>query len=127
LNPHAPDAQNGIIAGHRLALPLVQGVSNPPEAPFCAPGVRGILAVEGVQGQVPDHADQPGGVWIWFGTTCGNPTHRLPVKVFRPTGDAITHCPAGHEYTPENNLKAATGGKKCRKCHNLRRRVTRAA
>lgn len=29
---------------------------------------------------------------------------------------AITHCPRGHEYTPENTLIQRTGWRKCRAC-----------
>jgi hypothetical protein len=36
-----------------------------------------------------------------------------------------THCPAGHEYTPENTSRqsdAAGGGRGCRECHRIRNR-----
>lgn len=55
---------------------------------------------------------------------CVNPAH---MELVTP-GENIrrarqqTHCPQGHEYTPENNIRAATCGHKCRECHNAFRR-----
>jgi hypothetical protein len=31
-------------------------------------------------------------------------------------GSAITHCPDGHEYTPENTYVSPDGGRSCRAC-----------
>lgn len=28
-----------------------------------------------------------------------------------------THCPQGHEYTPENTYRKPSGGRRCRTCH----------
>lgn len=33
---------------------------------------------------------------------------------------AKTHCPSGHEYTPENTLIHVSGGRRCRECHRKR-------
>jgi hypothetical protein len=33
---------------------------------------------------------------------------------------AKTHCPNGHEYTPENILKNKDGWRRCKKCHAVR-------
>lgn len=38
----------------------------------------------------------------------------------------VTHCPRGHEYTPENTrLNPATGGRTCRACAREKRREQR--
>ena len=34
----------------------------------------------------------------------------------------ITHCPHGHEYTPENTGRRRNGDRWCRTCANIRRR-----
>lgn len=51
---------------------------------------------------------------------CVNPAHMEPVTddENRRRGHAvITHCPAGHEYTPENTyVTPRTGTRQCRKC-----------
>lgn len=31
----------------------------------------------------------------------------------------LTHCPQGHEYTPENTRIQPTGGRICRACHKV--------
>lgn len=52
---------------------------------------------------------------------CVNPQHMEPVtdRENRKRGnDAITHCPQGHEYTPDNTyIKPATGTRSCRRCN----------
>lgn len=62
--------------------------------------------------------------------SCVNPDHLEPVtyavntqrglvpvaNAMRPA--SLTHCPAGHEYTPENKKPQPNGSKKCRKCSN---------
>lgn len=69
---------------------------------------------------------------------CQNPAHMLPVSNARnasverrrtPNSD-VTHCPQGHEYTPENTLwstRKSTGRKfrQCRTC--IRERMARRA
>jgi len=56
---------------------------------------------------------------------CINPAHLEPVtntvNSLRGTSPmavnaAKTHCPAGHEYTPENTYLRAKGWRACRKC-----------
>lgn len=62
-------------------------------------------------------------------TSCVNPEHLEPVthKVNVQRGHAglingarqrsITHCPKGHEYTPENTyIRPGAPGRNCRKC-----------
>ena len=40
---------------------------------------------------------------------------------------AITHCPHGHEYTPENKSIGSNGEPKCRECSRIRSRAAIAA
>ena len=65
---------------------------------------------------------------------CVNPGHLEVVtnreNVLRGTGvTAInarkTHCPAGHEYTPENTYVRPAGGRQCRACAVVRHRRQR--
>jgi len=39
---------------------------------------------------------------------------------------AKTHCPHGHEYTPENTAISATGGRSCRRCRSNRQKIRMA-
>jgi len=57
---------------------------------------------------------------------CCNPAHLEPVTAAenrRRAARLITHCPAGHEYTPENTLRNGAGHRYCRACSLPRRRV----
>lgn len=41
---------------------------------------------------------------------------------------SVTHCPKGHEYTPENTKPNVGGkGRRCRTCHNEDMRRRRAS
>jgi hypothetical protein len=40
-----------------------------------------------------------------------------PQENSRRWGASITHCPKGHEYTPENTKFGSTGARSCRVCH----------
>lgn len=60
---------------------------------------------------------------------CVNPDHLEPVtqqtNLLRGVGLAAvnaqkTHCPRGHEYSPENLLNLATGERSCRECARVR-------
>lgn len=63
---------------------------------------------------------------------CVNPDHLEAVtrreNLMRGEGPAArnarkTHCSRGHEFTPDNTIKSGRG-KRCRICHNARRRRT---
>jgi hypothetical protein len=51
--------------------------------------------------------------------------------IYRAVNRELTHCPKGHEYTPENTIISSTGSKVCRECNRIgnreRMRVVRAA
>jgi hypothetical protein len=65
---------------------------------------------------------------------CVNPAHLEPAtnreNILRgssPSAQAArkTHCPRGHEYTPENTRHDPDGSRRCRTCDNQRRRDKR--
>ena len=52
---------------------------------------------------------------------CVNPAHMEPVthqENCRRVASLITHCPKGHEFTPENSYWNR-GARACRKCNNI--------
>lgn len=64
---------------------------------------------------------------------CCNPHHlKLATRAENAASDRqhrpgnpglrVTHCPRGHEYTPENTRVASHGGRNCRECEHARRR-----
>jgi hypothetical protein len=62
---------------------------------------------------------------------CVNPEHLEPVtrQVNCLRGDTVaakhaatTHCPQGHEYTPENTYSSKRGERDCRACRRVRNR-----
>lgn len=63
---------------------------------------------------------------------CCNPLHLRPstrrenyFAAGSKTKGMKTHCPAGHHYSTENTIRDKyTAYRKCRCCHNTRRRVT---
>jgi hypothetical protein len=60
--------------------------------------------------------------------SCVNPAHLEPVtqqENIRRQLAAITHCPKGHEYTPENTGHDRHGGRYCRICSRLNANRTR--
>lgn len=65
--------------------------------------------------------------------SCCNPTHLDPVTSAENTrrhSVLTTHCPRGHEYSPQNCLPRSNGKRDCRICanylHNLRRQRRKA-
>lgn len=61
---------------------------------------------------------------------CVNPKHLEPVTCLENVrrGAAVkTHCPHGHEYTPENSYHHPAGGRICRICIRKRNREKKAA
>lgn len=77
-------------------------------------------------------ADIPEGLTIDHlcrNTSCVNPDHLEPVTFEenqRRRGASVTHCPRGHEYTPENTYRR-DGMRNCRACARVRSRERRAA
>lgn len=63
---------------------------------------------------------------------CCNPDHLLPMTrqanllrggTIPARRSAITHCPAGHAYTPENTLTDRLGRRTCKECTYERNRA----
>lgn len=63
--------------------------------------------------------------------SCVNPEHleavTFAVNVLRgmspPAQNArLTHCKRGHEFTPDNTYRTASGGRRCRECKRLLQR-----
>ena len=69
---------------------------------------------------------------------CVNPWHLEPVtnaenskrgkagEINGARGRARTHCPYGHEFTPENTYRSPRGDRQCRKCKAARDKVAGA-
>lgn len=61
---------------------------------------------------------------------CWNPHHMEPVTRgdnVRRAKALITHCPQGHEYTPENTYNyPGRGGRHCKQCTQYRKRLYRS-
>lgn len=53
-------------------------------------------------------------------TRCGPVPRAKIAAATRARAAKITHCPRGHEYTPENTYRNAKGKRICRACNALR-------
>lgn len=83
------------------------------------------MAYIAFNGPIPDDLDLD---HLCRNPPCWNPAHLEPVthreNAHRsPLNQAnwqavreITHCPQGHEYTPENTAISASGSRRCREC-----------
>lgn len=92
---------------------------------FCYQGQREVAhryAYRTFIGQIPDglvidHVRTRG----CLSRACSNPAHLEPVtnseNVRRGYWANVTHCPSGHEYTPENT-RVYRGRRYCRACNN---------
>lgn len=92
------------------------------------------------QGLDVDHTchngtDCPGGASC-IHRRCCNPshleavTHRVNMlrgNTIAARNAAVTHCPHGHEYTPDNTRIESNGARKCRTCIRLRTQRWREA
>jgi hypothetical protein len=62
---------------------------------------------------------------------CINPEHLEPVtasvNTLRGEGVGVntrkTHCPKGHEYTPDNTVSYSTKWRRCRQCISIKNRA----
>jgi hypothetical protein len=81
------------------------------------------LAYEWLVGEIPEGLQLD---HLCRNTACVNPTHLEPVtskentrRGLRPRlpNRAVTHCPQGHEYSPENTYRCPPKGwRSCREC-----------
>jgi hypothetical protein len=80
------------------------------------------LVYERLVGPIPDGLELD---HLCRNPTCCNPAHLEPVthrenmlrgETIGARASAVTHCPAGHEYT-EMNTRVYKGYRKCRTCH----------
>ena len=104
----------------------------------------GFFAVKGRNVQVHRYAyklargEIPDGLTIdhlCMNKLCVNPDHLEAVtngenvrraQAHYGVGAAVTHCPVGHEYTPENTYREPKGSRSCRECRVARTREWRA-
>lgn len=75
------------------------------------------LVYEWYRGPIPDELALD---HLCCNQSCVNPDHLEPVtsqENLRRYWATVTHCPHGHEFTPENTYLTPAGHRKCRCCH----------
>lgn len=76
------------------------------------------IVYEALVGPVPDGLELD---HLCRNPSCVNPGHLEPVthaeNMRRGANANKTHCPNGHEYTPENTHIRSSGWRQCRACH----------
>lgn len=99
-------AGRGVILTHRLAWELANG-----------PIPDGML----IRHFICDNPPCCNVEHLRLGTQVDNMADMVTKRRAGPRwGSAITHCPLGHEYTPENTYVPPSGGRQCRACAPLR-------
>ena len=80
------------------------------------------FAYESLRGDIPDGLELD---HLCRTPACVNPWHLEPVTGLVNVRRAfdLTHCKHGHPYTDENTIRRANGRRRCRTCHNERRRA----
>lgn len=83
------------------------------------------VAYEALVGPIPEGLDLD---HLCRNRLCVNPAHLEPVtrrenllrgNTVPAQRAARTHCPAGHEYTPENTYYSARNQRNCKECNRL--------
>lgn len=61
---------------------------------------------------------------LWWGSYAEN--SQDAASKGRTRGQKTTHCPAGHEYTPENTYRSPRGDRRCGTCRYEQKKARRA-
>lgn len=95
-------SSNGVLMSHRVAYELTYGP--------IPPNMFILHKCDNIRCVNPKH--------LSIGSPGDN--HADMISKGRHWQASITHCPQGHEYTPENSLRTPAGGLYCRTCRNKR-------